>query len=76
MLSVIVSVPVGDGLLNSIFPETVNVLVRSSQAVRFVVMAIIEQKTTMLQLVTPELAGSCSKVIVPGSPLQFESRRM
>jgi len=53
VLSVIISVPVGGGLLNSIFPEMEKVLVRSSQAEGLAVIAIIEQKTTILQLVTP-----------------------
>jgi hypothetical protein len=43
VLSVIVSVPVGGGLLNSIFPEMEKVLVRSSQTEGFAVIAIIEQ---------------------------------
>ena len=53
VLSVIVSVPVGGGLLNSIFPEMEKVLVGSSQTEGFAVIATIEQKTTRLQSVTP-----------------------
>ena len=64
VLSVIDRVPVGDGLLNSMFPETENVFVNSSQGVVLVVMASMEQCTTLLQLVTPE-PPVCENVIIP-----------
>jgi hypothetical protein len=53
VLSVIVNVPVVGGLLNSIFPEMEKVFVKPSQADGVAVIAIIEQNTTILQLVTP-----------------------
>jgi hypothetical protein len=75
VLSVIVSRPVGEGLLNSMFPETEKVLESGSHTVALAVMAIIEQKTTMLQLVMP-VPPVCEKVIVPGCVLKFVSRSM
>ena len=54
VLSVIVRVPVGGGLLNSISPEMEKVFVRESHAEGVAVTAIMEQKMTISQLVTPE----------------------
>jgi hypothetical protein len=75
VLSVMVSNPVGEGLLNSIFPETEKVLFDPLQTVGFVVIASIEQKTTMLQLVTPEPLV-CENVIIPDCWLKFVMRRI
>ena len=75
-MSVIVRKPVGEGLVNSMFPETEKVLVNASQAEGLPVIATMEQKTTILQFVRPVLLGSSENVIVPAPPSQFERRRI
>lgn len=75
VLSVIVSVPVGEGLLNSMFPDTEKVLVSGLHEVVSVEIAIIEQCTTILQLVTPD-PPVCENVMIPGCILKLVIKRI